>query len=671
MRRLFVPAVALMNRMRYAAKFALLGGLSLLIITVLLSIVFSSLLSTITQSENELEGVRMLRHVNRLVEVMQQHRGLSSGVLSGNAAMREPRAAKEKEVVQALAAAEDGLGKALVASPEWLRIRQDWQAIQASGLSWSATDSVRRHSETIDRLLMFMVDVADHSGLTLESEMAAYYMMDTLVTKLPAVLEPLGLTRARGTAVLSQKRLASQQRIDLVSGMALMSGALRAQNNNLEKIGKAAPAVRETLLAANQELNASTQKIVALIHTEILDERFAIAPNDYFAATTALLDQGYKIMYEVLIPQLEKRLRERLQGERQVFWGLLLLAVAVVLLVAYLMTGIYLAVRSNVAVFQQGALRMAAGDMTVDFSTAGRDELSEAGRDFNAMASGLRVLLGRVQGNVAELRRSADDLATHSAEIAQGSALQSESASGMAASVEEMTVGVDNIAHNARDVQALSDESAELAGRGGDIVDEVVGDIEQISATVNRAATAVEALGQQSERISAIVEAIKDVAGQTNLLALNAAIEAARAGEAGRGFAVVADEVRKLSERTAHSTQEIAAMIEAVQSGTAAAVAGMQEGRARVASGVEQAGQAGRAIGEIRQRAQQVRTAVSGISDSLREQSAASTELAQNVERIAQMAEESNAAVQGSLETARRLHDLAEALGDELRKFKL
>lgn len=193
----------------------------------------------------------------------------------------------------------------------------------------------------------------------------------------------------------------------------------------------------------------------------------------------------------------------------------------------------------------------------------------------------------------------------------------------------------------------------------------------RIAESVEQSAQLIEDLGRQSDRISAIVNVIKDIADQTNLLALNAAIEAARAGETGRGFAVVADEVRKLAERTTQSTQDIAAMIDAIQNGTAQAVDSMHAGVERVAGGVELAKRAGKAMEEIHSGAQRVAQTVSDISLALKEQSAASSEIAVNVEKIAQMAEENNAAVAGTTGTARELERLAEGLQAEIRRYKV
>jgi methyl-accepting chemotaxis protein len=324
----------------------------------------------------------------------------------------------------------------------------------------------------------------------------------------------------------------------------------------------------------------------------------------------------------------------------------------------------------SVEVFSTGARKLAAGDLTAQFVTAGVDELHEAGRNFNDMAAAFRHLLGTIQSDVQQLRDAAERLAISSRQISGSAGAQSDSASSMAAAVEEMTVGVDHIARNASDAQSYASESDQVANQGVAIVDRVVAEIESIATTVNQSATAVEALGEESEQISTIVGTIKDIADQTNLLALNAAIEAARAGESGRGFAVVADEVRKLAERTAKSTQEIAGMIEAIQSGTTTAVASMSLGVQRVANGVLQAKQAGDAMGLVQEKSRQVLDAVSEISSSLREQTSASTEIARNVERIAQSAETNDASARENAATAEKLRELAAQLNNELGRFK-
>jgi methyl-accepting chemotaxis protein len=308
--------------------------------------------------------------------------------------------------------------------------------------------------------------------------------------------------------------------------------------------------------------------------------------------------------------------------------------------------------------------------LTVEFATTGHDELHAAGNDFNEMAHSFRKLLGQIKNEALQLRSASEQLAASSQQISSSTAAQSDSASSMAAAVEELTVGVDHISKNANDAQNYSRESDQVAAEGGRIVQGVVDEIQAIAETVNHSAAAVEALGQQSDQISAIVGTIKEIADQTNLLALNAAIEAARAGESGRGFAVVADEVRKLAERTAKSTQEIAAMIGAIQAGTSTAVTSMKRGVDRVAAGVDQAQLAGNAIVKVQEQSRQVVDAVAEITIALREQASASTEIAQNVERIAQMAEENNASATGNASTAGNLRQLAESLSNEVARFR-
>jgi methyl-accepting chemotaxis protein len=669
MQALFAPAIALMNRLRYPYKFLLLGLAGSTVILVLLATVFITLDRDITTAQREIAGLHVLKPLNRMVQSMQQHRGLSAGVLNGNEAMREQRATKEREVNDALTAVAAELPPTLRESPRWQTIRNNWEEVRTQGLGWSAADNLARQTAMIGEALALMVDVADDSELSLDPEMDTYYFMDTVVSKMPAMLEPLGIMRARGTGILTKKEITAQQRVDIASLLAQMNATQRAQNDNLAKVMHFTPAQRERLAGPAREFSNGTERIFALVRDDLLSEKFATAPQDYFTRVTQLIDLGYQVMYETLMPQFEQQLAARMQHAQHLLWMNALLALVVMAVVAYLSIGTYYSVINSVNIFSQGARRLAGGDLTVHFGTTGHDELHAAGEDLNDMTRSLRTLIGGVKQNAEALRQAADLLATSSQEISASAATQSDSASSMAAAVEEMTVGVDHIAKNALDAQRYSQQSDKVAADGSRIVDNVVREIEDIAVTVRTSAQAVEVLGEQSRQISSIVGTIKEIADQTNLLALNAAIEAARAGESGRGFAVVADEVRKLAERTAKSTQEITTMIESIQAGTTNAVHSMQVGVERVGSGVVQAQATGGAISQVQAQAQQVVEAVSEITTALREQAAASTQIAQNVERIAQMAEQNNAAAATNADTARQLRQLAEALRDEVERF--
>jgi len=188
---------------------------------------------------------------------------------------------------------------------------------------------------------------------------------------------------------------------------------------------------------------------------------------------------------------------------------------------------------------------------------------------------------------------------------------------------------------------------------------------------VQSSATVIEELGHQSDQITQIVKTIREIADQTNLLALNAAIEAARAGEQGRGFAVVADEVRKLAERTSRSTTEITSMVERIQKGTRDAVSSMETGVTQAGNGVELADQAGASIAEIRDGAMRVVNVVNNISDSIREQGAVSSDIAKSIENIARMSEESSQAVQETARAARHLQQLSSSLHNLVTRFRL
>jgi len=319
---------------------------------------------------------------------------------------------------------------------------------------------------------------------------------------------------------------------------------------------------------------------------------------------------------------------------------------------------------------QSAARRIADGDLTVRLAAAAGDDSSLLSSIIH-MQSNLRSTITQSRQAAEQVADSARNLAANSQQVSRSSSQQSEAAASMAASVEQITVSLSHVAGSAANARGLAEETGKLSTAGKGLVQDTVGEINKIADSVTRSSGVIATLGEQSNQISGIVNVIKEIADQTNLLALNAAIEAARAGEQGRGFAVVADEVRKLAERTTASTQEIATMINAIQQGTQSAVHGMEEGRSQVGEGVQMAAKTGDAMDRIQAGTQQVLGAVEDISSALSEQTAASAQIARDVETIAQMTEENSAAVGAVSQSAHELERLAGDLKHSVDRFQV
>jgi len=318
--------------------------------------------------------------------------------------------------------------------------------------------------------------------------------------------------------------------------------------------------------------------------------------------------------------------------------------------------------------------RQGAGDLTArvdDVAEKSTNELDVLARCFNQSGGEIQSLVVNLAGAVKRIGGSSDELERAAGEIAKSTSQQSEAAASMAASVEELTVSISHVADSAAEASSATHAAQDASTQGSKEIGHSIAEMQRIAGGIDGTAQQINQLGERSKQISGIVKTIGEIAGQTNLLALNAAIEAARAGEQGRGFAVVADEVRKLSERTGASAQEIAAMIGSIQAETESAVKRMNIVAKEVAGGVELVQNVGVSLEKIDARTRDTTTLAGQIAAAVTEQKSASEDIARRLESIAQAAEENAALTGNNRGVAQTLRQCADELQGQIGRFRI
>ena len=533
---------------------------------------------------------------------------------------------------------------------------------QITRLALEPDESFRFYGETISQLL----EIALRTGNQMPSS-----KLSRLSNSKQALLflkERNGQERALVIGGFSAGRLTPAQ-------FDTFQGLLNDQATYLRlTIGYATPDQDKLLRGKLAEpIVKEVDAIEQMIKDKGANAELVYSPEEWFAKITAKIDL-LRSAEESYTKDIQQELQSDMKQERDAFLGF----VSFVLVAPCLALWTCFAIVRNLLLTLGGepeyaakvAHRIAAGDLSATIQLASGDTSSLLA-SMKEMQDGLRGMIEQIIVATVQLAGSAKQLSASSHQVQEATNQQTDAAATVAATVEEMTVSIGHISDNTADVNRSAIESKRMAEEGEDFAQKTIAEMNRIVDNVNQSSVFMQTLDEQSHQIADIVNVIKEIADQTNLLALNAAIEAARAGEQGRGFAVVADEVRKLAERTKLSTQDIATMIEAIRNGTVQAVGSMTQGTVMVNDGMKLVGHTGNSMATIHGSTNKVLAAIDGISTSLSEQSHANNEIARSVENIAQMSERNHAAISDVVSSADQLQMLSDALRQSAARFQI
>lgn len=403
--------------------------------------------------------------------------------------------------------------------------------------------------------------------------------------------------------------------------------------------------------SSEQDITAASSELLELINT-----------------TEETINHNYHVKHDLLMENI-LTIRKSSFGSRYFILLITILTVLSVIAAVYLTHRDY---GSSVDKIVDIAQAISRGDLTADnIQVKTHDELEKFSDSLNNVKHNFAKIVMKITDTINKLSSFSNSLLSSSEIISKDARAQVENTGKVASAVEMMSIVVYDVTRNSSNAAKSATEAAELAARGGAVVAETINGMNKISQSVNRSASTITVLGERSEQIGEIIKVINDIANQTNLLALNAAIEAARAGEQGRGFAVVADEVRKLAERTTSATKEIGDMIKNIQEETRNAVESMESATKEVEAGVNLANQADESLKQIMRSVQSVMDMVQQIAESAKQQSTTGEDVSSNLQQISDENQRTANVAQEYYGTTREMNILSEELKSTIAAFRV
>lgn len=649
LRVLLSPAIGLMNRMSYFSKFLLINLLFLLPLLWLAWVQLVSLSAQQNDARQALDGIRTVRASLELTGIAAEIRDLQ--FIQGNEQILSNRIEPLKQAYQQkLKQLSQNLNPKADQRQILNSIRQlsEQVQVQHSFQSTSINIVFDKYHQLVSGSWNLVRELSQQSGLSRDHQKANFQLMKLVLDQLEPILKHQGQLRGYSALMIRNGTINSA----MIPPLDRLLDGLISDQTNLTSI------TTPLLNTSPQYPGALTQWLSAL--PEQMQQNLSRYENDllleeslehdwstYFQQASSAHNAAYQVIDQAL-SYVERNLQTRFDEQNQHFYLVLIGVLSTILITNYLMLGFNISVRQGLTEILTATEQVAEGDLTCKVELSSRDELGQFAEAFNGMTQRMRSVLGTVN-------QTAESVAGQARTVSQIAANSRRSADEQHRQIEQIVSAFNEMVNSAQGItaqtQTASQQSREVgqqSSQGQQKVQSTLRDIHQLNDEIEGSVIAVNQLEQDSANITQVLDVIKGVAEQTNLLALNAAIEAARAGEQGRGFAVVADEVRTLAQRTQHSASEIEQMILRLQEGVSRAVATMKTSKTKALQTVQNSSAVSETLEHISRLIDQIADFNSQIASASEEQTAVSNQIEQTLNGIHQSA--SNTA-QGACET--------------------
>ena len=675
MKTVLYPAIALMNRLNFGMKFSLISVLFFLPMAVTNYYLVSDSYDQYVRTSTELESLELLGStlkIRRDLEEVNDLALISRMLGESSSAEADARIAKlEQSLIEQFAALQAVSHDAQ--QVEQFNAQRDelLNAMRAIKAQVAPVSKRAQGEELLAKVQLFIKGVASDSGLSQDDSRDVRQMVELVMNVTPQVTAVLATGRSVGAYSLGVGFLDSGASVKLEDALLLMEKLHAGYGLKIKETLAASPGAQRALgnrTAASQE----TLKELAKVFEDkvILAESLKGSWQEFFAEISGEMEKTYQVNDATLV-FLQAELSERLQQKGSQTILLVVALLVVFLSIVYLYGGFYVSTRTTLKSLGLVMDKVAAGDMTVSYKVQSRDELGELGDVFNGTVVKIHDLIERVGHTVTEVERQADRVEVVSGESNQAVAGQRSQIEQVATAMNEMSATAQEVARSAAaavgSAQSVNDET--VSGR--ELVDSQVGSIQRLASGIDQSVAVINQLAADSASISRVLEVIKGIAEQTNLLALNAAIEAARAGEQGRGFAVVADEVRTLAKRTQQSTEEIEQMISKLQGGVAATVKAMSGSHKMADDTVSQSSKVQQALENILGAVGMIVDQNQQIAAAAEQQTAVAHDIDQNIVAINEAGERTAEGSSQTEQASRELSDHVSRLKQLISAFRV